>query len=37
MRAWNEHAIRFYEKHGATMLPEWRLCRVTGDALKDFG
>jgi GNAT superfamily N-acetyltransferase len=34
---WNEHAIRFYEKLGATMLPEWRICRVTGDALKDFG
>jgi GNAT superfamily N-acetyltransferase len=34
---WNENAIRFYEKMGATMLPEWRICRVTGDALKDFG
>jgi GNAT superfamily N-acetyltransferase len=34
---WNEHAIRFYEKMGATMLPEWRLCRVTGDALAKFG
>lgn len=33
---WNENAIRFYEKLGATMLPEWRLCRVTGDALKSF-
>ena len=34
---WNENAIRFYEKLGATMLPDWRLCRVTGDALKGFG
>ena len=34
---WNENAIRFYEKLGATMLPDWRLCRVTGDALKAFG
>ena len=31
---WNEHAIRFYEKAGASVLPEWRICRVTGDALK---
>ena len=34
---WNEHAIRFYERMGATMLPEWRLCRVTGEALARFG
>ena len=34
---WNEHAIRFYEKLGATMLPEWRICRVTGDALLSLG
>jgi GNAT superfamily N-acetyltransferase len=33
---WNENAIRFYEKMGATMLPEWRLCRVTGPALERF-
>ena len=33
---WNESAIRFYEQLGATMLPEWRLCRVAGDALKTF-
>lgn len=34
---WNEHAIRFYERMGATLLPEWRICRVTGDALLRFG
>jgi GNAT superfamily N-acetyltransferase len=34
---WNEHAIRFYERMGATLLPEWRICRVTGDALDRFG
>ena len=34
---WNVDAIRFYERMGATLLPEWRLCRVTGDALRDFG
>jgi GNAT superfamily N-acetyltransferase len=34
---WNENAIRFYEKMGASMLPDWRICRVTGDALQRFG
>ena len=33
---WNEDAIRFYEKMGASVLPEWRICRMTGDALKEF-
>jgi GNAT superfamily N-acetyltransferase len=31
---WNVHAIRFYEGMGATVMPEWRICRVTGDALQ---
>lgn len=30
---WNESAIRFYESMGAALLPDWRICRVTGDAL----
>ena len=30
---WNENAIRFYEKMGATIMPDWRLCRVTGESL----
>ena len=34
---WNENAIRFYEKMGAAVLPDWRICRVTGDALAAFG
>ena len=34
---WNARAIRFYERMGATLLPEWRICRVTGDALARFG
>ena len=29
---WNSNAIRFYEKMGATVLPDWRICRITGDA-----
>lgn len=30
---WNANAISFYEKMGADVLPDWRICRVTGDAL----
>ena len=34
---WNENAIRFYERMGASVMPEWRICRVTGDALCRLG
>lgn len=34
---WNVNAIRFYERMGATVMPEWRICRVTGPALERFG
>ncbi len=34
---WNKNAIRFYEGMGATVMPEWRICRVTGDALQSMG
>jgi RimJ/RimL family protein N-acetyltransferase len=30
---WNANAIRFYERMGATVMPDWRICRVTGEAL----
>jgi GNAT superfamily N-acetyltransferase len=30
---WNENAIRFYQSMGADVMPDWRICRVTGDAL----
>jgi GNAT superfamily N-acetyltransferase len=33
---WNENAIRFYERMGASVMPDWRICRVTGDALERF-
>jgi hypothetical protein len=33
---WNEHAIRFYKGMGATVMPDWRICRVTGEALQKF-
>jgi GNAT superfamily N-acetyltransferase len=34
---WNQPAIDFYQGLGAQMLPDWRLCRVTGTALDGFG
>ncbi|WP_341675120.1 GNAT family N-acetyltransferase [Niveibacterium sp. SC-1] len=30
---WNAPAIAFYEKLGATVLPDWRIVRATGDSL----
>ncbi|MCS1410426.1 MAG: hypothetical protein M2R45_03618 [Verrucomicrobia subdivision 3 bacterium] len=34
---WNQPAIKFYEKMGARVLKEWRICRVTDDALAALG
>jgi GNAT superfamily N-acetyltransferase len=34
---WNENAIRFYQRMGATVMPDWRICRIAGDALQSFG
>jgi GNAT superfamily N-acetyltransferase len=33
---WNEPAIHFYKKLGAVALDDWRLFRLTGEALADF-
>ncbi|WP_353190991.1 GNAT family N-acetyltransferase [Pandoraea pnomenusa] len=33
---WNQPAIDFYASQGATVLPEWRVVRMTGDALENF-
>ena len=33
---WNERAIRFYEGMGATVMPDWRLCRMSGEQLAAF-
>jgi hypothetical protein len=30
---WNQPAIGFYQRLGARVLPDWRLCRLDGDAL----
>ncbi len=33
---WNESAIGFYRRLGATLLEDWRICRLTGEALKQL-
>lgn len=34
---WNEPSIAFYRRMGATVLPDWRICRVTGEELARLG
>jgi GNAT superfamily N-acetyltransferase len=33
---WNSPAIAFYQRMGASILQEWRICRVTGGSLTDL-
>ena len=33
---WNQPAIEFYQAIGATLLPDWRICRISADALTRF-
>ena len=33
---WNQSAIDFYTKMGATVMPDWRIVRITDDALKQL-
>ncbi len=33
---WNENAIQFYEKSGATILKDWHLAQMSQDALKKY-
>jgi GNAT superfamily N-acetyltransferase len=33
---WNQRAIDFYEKMGAAVMPDWRICRLTGERLAAF-
>jgi GNAT superfamily N-acetyltransferase len=33
---WNEPAIGFYRRLGARLLEDWRICRLTGDALQSL-
>lgn len=32
---WNQPAIGFYRSLGANVMDDWRICRLTGEALKD--
>ncbi len=34
---WNADAIAFYEGLGATVMPDWRICRISGVVLQAFG
>ncbi len=34
---WNQPAIDFYRSLGADVLPDWRICRLTGAALAALG
>ena len=31
---WNQPSIDFYQAMGADVMPDWRICRVTGEALR---
>lgn len=33
---WNDRAIAFYQRMGATVLPDWRICRMTGGAIANL-
>ncbi|XP_019198664.1 PREDICTED: probable acetyltransferase NATA1-like [Ipomoea nil] len=33
---WNVNAIRFYEQMGAEVHQEWRICRLSGEALQAY-
>jgi GNAT superfamily N-acetyltransferase len=33
---WNESAQAFYRRMGASILDDWRICRVTADALQQL-
>ena len=33
---WNEAAIRFYQGMGASVMPDWRICRIAGPALQAY-
>ena len=34
---WNTPALRFYQSLGASVMPDWRIARVTGAALEHLG
>jgi GNAT superfamily N-acetyltransferase len=34
---WNEPAIGFYQRLGAAVLPDWRICRLTEEGIARLG
>ncbi|MGE5339312.1 MAG: N-acetyltransferase family protein [Gemmatimonadota bacterium] len=34
---WNQPSIDFYKSLGAEVLPDWRICRISGEALARLG
>jgi len=34
---WNLNAIDFYKRMGAVLMDDWRICRLSGDALAQYG
>ena len=34
---WNEAAIGFYQAMGASLMHDWRICRVSGETLQQMG
>lgn len=34
---WNAPSIAFYQSIGAEVLPDWKICRMSGAALASFG
>jgi GNAT superfamily N-acetyltransferase len=34
---WNQSAIEFYQSLGATVLPDWKICRMSAETLARFG
>ncbi|AFY91429.1 GNAT family N-acetyltransferase [Chamaesiphon minutus] len=33
---WNQNAIEFYQSLGATVLPDWKICRMSAETLARF-
>jgi GNAT superfamily N-acetyltransferase len=33
---WNQNAIDFYQSLGATILPDWKTCRMTAETLAEI-
>jgi ribosomal protein S18 acetylase RimI-like enzyme len=36
VRIWNDRAIAFYTRLGAEVLPDWRVCQLTGSAMAEL-